>query len=408
MRPIQLSAPVLAAGAVVAVLAGFGLARLTSHPAKAPVAAATPAGGHALYWYDPMKPDQHFDKPGKSPFMDMQLIPKYADETGSSAGAKIDPRVAQNLGIRTAVARIGTLGSDLAATGVIDFNQRDVAIVQPRANGFVQRVYGRAPGDLIGAGAPIADLLVPEWGGAQGEFLALVRTGDPVLIAAGRRRLELLGMTPGLISRVERTGRPASVVTVSSPIGGAIQKLDVRAGMSVMAGQTLAEINGLATVWLNAAVPEAEAGDVRVGQAVSVELAAYPSERFPGRVAAILPAAQTESHTLQVRVELPNRGGRLHPGLYATVRFSSGAKPALLVPSEAVIPTGRRTLVMLALDGGRYQAAEVRAGRQAGGQTEILAGLREGERVVASGQFLLDSEASLDGLAARPLSGAAR
>ena len=144
---------------------------------------------------------------------------------------------------------------------------------------------------------------------------------------------------------------------------------------------------------------------MRLGQGVSVELTAYPGETFAGRVAAILPEVRADSHTLQVRVEMPNRGGRLHPGLFATLRFSAGARPALLVPSEAVIPTGRRSLVMLAGDDGRYQAAEVRVGRQAAGQTEILAGLREGERVVASGQFLLDSEASLAGLPTRPIPG---
>jgi Cu(I)/Ag(I) efflux system membrane fusion protein len=392
------------------VLAGFGLAQLTFHPAKAPEAPAAPTdqtGRKVLYWYDPMKPEQHFDKPGKSPFMDMQLLPKYANEGGGPAsGVQVDPRTAQSLGVRTAVARTGDLDSSLVATGAIEFNQRDVAIIQPRANGFVQRVYARAPGDVIDAGAPIVDLLIPDWGGAQAEFLALVRSGDPTLITAGRRRLELMGMPPSLISRIEKSGRPANVVTISSPISGVIQKLDVRPGMSVTAGQSLAEVNGLGTVWLNAAVPEAQADKVHVGQAVNAELSAYPGEAFAGRVTAIVPQAQAESHTVQARIELENRQSKLHPGLYATVRFGSTAKPALLVPTEAVIRTGRRDLVMLALDGGRYQPAEVRLGREANGQTEILAGLSEGERVVASGQFLLDSEASLGGLKARPIDAA--
>jgi Cu(I)/Ag(I) efflux system membrane fusion protein len=173
--------------------------------------------------------------------------------------------------------------------------------------------------------------------------------------------------------------------------------------MTVTAGQTLAEVSGLGTVWVNAAIPEALAGQVRQGASVGVSLAAFPGETFTGRVSAVLPEAQGDTRTLTARIELPNRGGRLRPGMFATVQLGETSRPALLVPSEAVIRTGRRTLVMLALDGGRYQPAEVRVGREAGGRTEVLEGLAEGEKVVASGQFLLDSEASLSGVQARPI-----
>ena len=158
-------------------------------------------------------------------------------------------------------------------------------------------------------------------------------------------------------------------------------------------------------IWLNAAVPEAIAGQVRLGERASATLAAYSGETFTGRVTAVLPQAQAESRTLTVRIELPNPGGRLKPGMFASVQFGGAAQPALLVPSEAVIRTGRRTLVMLAEPGGRYRPAEIRTGREAGGRTEVLAGLAEGEQVVASGQFLIDSEASLSGTDARPVDG---
>src|SRR5204863_10048380 len=142
----------------------------------------------------------------------------------------------------------------------IDFNERDVAVVQAKAGGFVQRVYGHAPGDVVGAGAPLADLFVPEWAGAQGEFLAVRRTGDDALIRASRQRLQLLGMSPAVISAVERSGQVRNVATVATPSGGVIKTLAVRGGMTVMAGQTLAAVNGLGRVWLNAAVPDAMAG----------------------------------------------------------------------------------------------------------------------------------------------------
>ena len=168
----------------------------------------------------------------------------------------------------------------------------------------------------------------------------------------------------------------------------------------------MAQVTGIGTVWLNAAVPEAQSGSLRIGQRATATLTAFPGEPFGGRIVAILPTAQTDSRTLTVRIELPNRGGRLRPGMFAAVALGGDVKPALLVPSEAVIRTGTRTIVMLASGGGRYQPAEVRTGREGGGQTEILAGLAVGEKVVASGQFLLDSEASLTGIAARPIGGA--
>ncbi|WP_246047990.1 efflux RND transporter periplasmic adaptor subunit [Hankyongella ginsenosidimutans] len=297
-----------------------------------------------LYYYDPMVPGEHYDNPDSLSSMGMKTIPKYADDTGGPAaapGVTIDPSAMQSLGIRLATATTGTLAGSLDVTGAIDFNQRDIAIVQARAAGFVQRVYRLAPGDVIRAGAPIADVLVPEWGGAQGEYDAVRKTGDRALIAAAGQRLRLLGIPGG-------SARGRGMTTVRSPIGGVVTTLDARAGVTLAAGQTLAQVNGLGTVWLNAAVPEARAAESRVGQPVSAELAAFTGERFTGRVIAVLPTAQADSRTLTVRVELANRDGRLRPGMFATVHLGDTSRPALLVPSEAVIRTGKRTLVMLA------------------------------------------------------------
>lgn len=400
----RISAPQLAVAALalalVAGAGGYGLARL-GQPSSAPTPQAKAPERKILYWHDPMLPAERYPGPGKSS-MGMDLIPKYAEET-AGAGVSIDPASLRNLGARVVTVTRGTLPSGLTATGVVEFNQRDLAVVQARAAGFVQRVYNHAPGDRVGAGAPLADVLVPEWGGAQAEYLAVRRTGDAGLMRAARQRLVLLGMSDGLIDQIDRTGRPRTVVTLSTPTGGVIRTLNVRSGMTVMAGQTLAEINGLGTVWINAAIPEALAGQVRAGAPVSVTLAAFPGQTFAGRVSAILPEIQGETRTLTARIELSNRDGRLKPGMFATVQLGATASPALLVPSEAIIRTGKRTLVMLALDGGRYQPAEIRTGREAGGQTEVLAGLADGEKVVASGQFLIDSEASLAGVAARPI-----
>jgi len=368
--------------------------------------AAGSDGGKVLYYYDPMFPNQKFDKPGKSPFMDMQLVAKYADEGGAAPGVAVDPSARQSLGIRAVAAEMGSLAATLDVTGTVDFNQRDVAIVQARSGGFVERVYRLAPGDVIRAGAPIADLQLPEWGSAQTEYLSVKRLGRPDLTAAARQRLRLMGMAETVIAQVDRSGRTSGTVTVRAPIGGVIQTLSARAGVTLAEGQTLAEISGLGTVWLNAALPEAQAGTVQVGQRANAKLTAFPGESFGGRVVAILPTASADSRTLTVRIELANRGGRLRPGMFATVALGGDARPALLVPSEAVIRTGTRTIVMLEAGDGRYHPAEVEAGREGGGKTEILRGLAAGEKVVVSGQFLLDSEASLTGIAVRPLDGA--
>jgi Cu(I)/Ag(I) efflux system membrane fusion protein len=360
--------------------------------------------GDVLYWYDPMVPQQKFDQPGKSPFMDMQLVPRYADETGDSAAVNIDPSVTQNLGMRLARVSRESLASELEVVGSLTFNSRDVAVVQARSGGFVERVYRRAPEDLLAVGDPLADLLVPEWAAAQEEFLALREIADAQLLAAARQRLRLAGMPAQQIARIERSGKVQPLWTVTSPIAGVLQELNVREGMTLAAGQALATINGLSSVWLELAVPEAENTGVRLGQAVEARLPAFPGEVLSAKVSAFLPQANLDSRTVRLRVELDNPDGRLRPGMTAQVRLQRPSEQsALFVPNEAVIRTGRRALVMLAEGEGSYRPVEIRLGRESTDKAEVLQGLEEGQQVVASGQFLLDSEASLRGVLTQAL-----
>lgn len=358
-------------------------------------------GRKALYWYDPMYPQQKFDKPGKSPFMDMQLVPQYASGAGDRTSVNIDPSLTQNIGLRFATVTRGIVDSSLDVSGALGFNERDVAVIQARTSGFVERVYAHAPGDVLKANAALADILVPEWAAAQTEFLALRRNGDAELLAAARQRLLLTGMPATLITQVERSGKVQPYLTLTSPIGGVLQELNVRAGMTVATGDTLARVNGLSSVWLAVAVPESDAGSITVGQSVQARLPAFPGTTLSGKVSAILPETNPDSRTLRVRVELPNPDGRLRPGLTAQVRLNRSTEQSMLwVPSEAVIRTGRRALVMLAENAGRYRPVEVQLGQESDGKTAILEGLEEGQKVVTSGQFLLDSEASLKGIVA--------
>jgi Cu(I)/Ag(I) efflux system membrane fusion protein len=371
---------------------------------------AAPAGDarRVLYWYDPMRPEQHFDRPGKSPYMDMPLQPRYADAGAAAAGGdraaavRIDPGITQSLGVRYATVERGPWSQSLDAVGSIVFDQRRVAVIQARAGGFVTSVHARAPGDVLARGAPLVDLLVPDWAGAQAEFIALLKGGDRALIDAARMRLTLLGMPEELIARVETDRQVQTTVTIRAPIAGAIASLDARAGMAVSAGATLAQVNGTATVWLEAAVPEAQGPLAQAGRSVQAQLTAWPAETFTGRVIALLPEANAETRTLRVRIELPNPEGRLRPGMFATVHLQAGPpRTVLQVASEAIIRTGVRNVVLVAGENGRYTPTEVRLGAEANGRTEIVEGLQAGQKVVASGQFLIDSEASLKGVLAR-------
>ncbi|AWM92322.1 efflux RND transporter periplasmic adaptor subunit [Pseudomonas sp. 31-12] len=380
----------------------FAHQRMSGVPVASPEQSPnSPEERKALYWYDPMYPQQKFDKPGKSPFMDMQLVPQYAGGAGDRATVSIDPSLIQNLGLRFATVTRGIFNSSLDVTGVLGFNERDVAVIQARTTGFVERVYAHAPGDVLKANAALADILVPEWEAAQTEFLALKRNGDADLLAAARQRLRLTGMPATLITQLERGGKVQPYLTLTSPIAGVLQELNVRAGMTVATGDTLARVNGLSSVWLAVAVPESDSGAITVGQAVEARLPAFPGTTLSGKVSAILPETNPDSRTLRVRVELPNPDGRLRPGLTAQVRLNRSTEQSVLwVPSEAVIRTGRRALVMLAEDAGRYRPVEVQLGQESDGKTAILKGLEEGQKVVTSGQFLLDSEASLKGIVA--------
>jgi Cu(I)/Ag(I) efflux system membrane fusion protein len=391
---------IIALALVLLLVAGasYWFGRIGTGPATTTSAIATPPSERKpLYWYDPMSPQQRFDKPGKSPFMDMQLVPKYADDD-TGPGVRIDPTLAQNLGLRVAPVETGSLAPSIDAVASVGFNERDVAVIQARTHGFVERVYRLAAGDVIAQGAPIADVLVPEWAAAQREFLALQAAGEGSLLEATRERLALLGMPEELIQRIERTRQPHPIVTIVTPSGGVIQALDVRTGMTLAPGMTLARVNGFASVWLEAAVPEAQAGALKPGATVEARLAAFPGEVFTGKVAAILPEANVQTRTLRVRAEFDNRAGRLKPGLYAQMRILVDApRQALLVPSEAVIRTGKRALVIVAGADHRFLPVEIEIGAEADGKTAVLKGLSAGQKVVVSGQFLIDSEASLKG-----------
>jgi membrane fusion protein, copper/silver efflux system len=358
-------------------------------------------GRKVLYWHDPMVPGQRFDKPGKSPFMDMQLVPVYASGAGDEGNIAISPRMQQNLGVRTAQVTRGVLEPTVEAVGSVAYNERDLAVVQARASGYIEKLYVRAPLDRVKSGQALAELYAPDWVAAQEEYLTVKRmaatsAGIASLLDGARQRMRLAGMTEDQIRLVESTGQIHPRLILTSPITGVVTELGAREGMTVNSGAPLFRINGLGTVWVNAEVNEAHAALVRPGARVEARAPALPGEVFKGSVSALLPEVSTATRTLKARIELQNPRARLMPGMFATVAFTSTArKETLLVPTEAVIQTGTRTVVIVAQEGGAFAPVEVELGLEANGQTEIRRGLQAGQKVVVSGQFLLDSEASL-------------
>ena len=409
MKRIATVLVVLAIGGIAA-LGGYRYAMHRMMSIEPGAAAGAPATApdpsrKPLYWYDPMYPQQKFDKPGKSPFMDMQLVPKYAGEAADEGTVTISPRVAQNLGVRTAEAKLGSLEQRFEAVGSVAYNERGVVQLQARAAGFVEKLHARAPLDPVSKGAPLVEILFPEWAGAQEEYLLLRRHESAELKAlalAARQRLVLLGMSEAEISAVERDGKTRARFTLVAPISGVIAELGVREGMTVMPGTTLFRIVDLSTVWVNAEVPEIQASLVRPGERVQARAAAYPDVLFEGRVGAILPEVNPATRTVRTRIELANPGARLKPGMFAALEFAgSRAAESVLVPSESVIRTGERSIAVVDTGKGKFRVVAVEVGRESGGQSEIRKGLKPGDQVVLSGQFLIDSEASLSATVAR-------
>lgn len=362
-------------------------------------------GKKILYYHDPMVPGNRFDKPAKSPFMNMMLVPVYAEGDADQGKVTVSPRIQQNLGVRTAPVVEGTLATQVSAVGNIAFNERDQSIVQARATGYVERLHVRATLDRVAKGQPLAELYVPDWIAAQEEFLGVRRMQGAnleSLVDAARQRMRQVGMSDAQIGLVESSGRTQPRTTVIAPSGGVVAELLVREGMTVNPGMTMFRINGLSTVWANAEVPESQSALLRPGAKVQARSPATPGTTFDGKVQAILPDVNPATRTLKARVELANPGVRLVPGMFVQMQFmDTRAEKSLLIPTEAVIQTGRRTVVMLAEENGRFRPVDVEIGIESWGQTEIKRGLQADQRVVVSSQFLIDSEASLKGVEAR-------
>ncbi|TKV05390.1 efflux RND transporter periplasmic adaptor subunit [Citrobacter sp. wls619] len=354
-----------------------------------------------LFWYDPMYPNTRFDKPGKSPFMDMDLIPKYADEetaSTSAPGVRIDPTQTQNLGLKTEPVRRGPLQYAQTFPANVSYNEYQFVIVQARSAGFIEKVYPLTVGDKIKQGSPLIDLTIPDWVEAQSEYLLLRETGGSATQVEGiLERLRLAGMPEADIQRLKATRKIQTRFTLKAPIDGVITAFDLRTGMNISKDNVVAKIQGMDPVWVSASVPESIAWLIKDASQFTISVPAWPGKSFTISKWSILPSVDATTRTLQLRLQVDNPDEALKPGMNAYLQLKTQSEPMLLIPSKALIDTGTEQRVITVDNEGRFVPKQVAVFHESQGVTAIRSGLSEGENVVSSGLFLIDSEANISG-----------
>jgi membrane fusion protein, copper/silver efflux system len=382
--------PLLIGGLAVLAAAGGGV-YLAHQGGAAPhrhQLEARNAEDGTLYYTCAMHPEVRQDEPGNCPICGMRLTARKSGGAARPAGeavvVEIDPRMAQNLGLRTATVKRAEGGRRVSAVGAVRIDERRQYTVESRSAGWIETLHLRAEGDPVRKGQRLATLYAPELLAAQREVELAEARGDARLAAASRERLRLLAGGADAVLR--------------APSDGVVTALMAREGAQLAPGMPLMQIADLSTVWVTLEIPEAQAGALAVGQPAEARLPALPGEVFQGRVDYLYPTLDPDTRSLRARLVFDNADAQLRPGMYAQVALSlPDTGPQLRIPSEALIRTGRRTMVMLAEAEGRYRPVAVVPGEDLGDETVILDGLQEGQRVVVSGQFLIDSEASLLG-----------
>ena len=379
-----------------------------------PTLSADASGRKVLYWYDPMSPGSKFDKPGKSPFMDMQLLPKYADEeaNASESAAKVglSSEAIRATGVALVSVERALVSSEIRSVGTIETDETKLVRVAARVGGRIENLYVDFTGQRVAAGAPLYTLYSPDLVATQREYLLAlenrrrlgegtpdaIRSADE-LVSASRDRLRLWGIGAEQIAALEKRGTPELALTFRSPINGTVLQKTAVQGQYVTEGTELYLLADLSSVWLVAQVYENELGRLQVGASAETTVSAMPGETFNGRIAFIEPVLDPATRTARVRIVLPNPRGALKPGMFANAVVRLQAARGLVVPRSALIDTGTRRLVYVETSPNTFTAREVTTGPVTGDRVQILAGLNEGDRVVAQGNFFIDSQAQLSG-----------
>ena len=328
--------------------------------------------------------------------MGMDLVPVYADDNAQQNVVSINPNIVQNLGVRTVAAERTRLWRGIDTVGYVDYDESRVSHIHLRTEGWIENLTVKSEGERVNKGDRLFDLYSPELVNAQKEFVTALTSGNKSLIRASQARLSALGVANEQIEQVRKTREATQHIRVYAPQDGVVSSLMVREGMFVKPSMNVMSLGDLSTVWLLAEVFERQADWVRVGQTAEVRLAYLPGKLWQGKVEYIYPSLDPKTRTLKLRLRFDNPDEGLKPNMYASVRIFGGPRENIIViPLEGLIRTGRDERVIIALGDGRFEARDVTAGIESGDYVEIVRGVDEGEEVVVSGQFLIDSEASM-------------
>lgn len=407
---------ILIAGALLlstSIGAGLGWWLKAQGPSDTAQISAEPAKRKILYYKNPMGTGHTSPVPMKDD-MGMDYIPVYADENAAAADSgtvKIDPRLVQNLGVRTASVERRNIGQSIETVGTVVVDEHRISYLNPRVSGWLETLQARAVGDTVKRGQVLATIYSPDLVSAQEEFLVALRgvrqrTADPqfasesrALLDAARERLRLLNLPEAEIRALERSGKAQRSVPLRAPHGGIITELNARQGGYVTPDIRIYTLADLSRVWVNVDIYASQLPWIKPGDPVTLSIPALPERQWQGRIDYLYPTLNTQSRTVQARLAFANPDGVLRPGMYGTARIQAGSQAErLVVPSEAVLRGANRNVVLIAEGEGRFRPVVVRTGAESGGFTEILDGLQAGQKAVVSGQFLIDSEASLKGL----------
>ncbi len=347
-----------------------------------------------LYWVAPMDANYRRDKPGKSP-MGMDLIPVYEDDaqSGNDSGITISPNVVNNLGVRVAKVTLGELENNISTVGYIKYDENRLIHIHPRVTGWVEKLYVKTSGDPIEKNQPLYQIYSPELVNAQEELLIALQRKNRSLIQAAETRLTALNLPNETIQKIKTSKSVETYITVRSPQSGVVDNLNIREGFYVKPGTTLMSVGNLDNVWVEVEVFEQQVNWVSVGDTVTMTLGYVPGREWQGRVEYIYPTLDSKTRTVKLRLKFSNEDRVLKPNMFAEVMIHSKKdQKALLVPREAVIRTGKVDRVVLLTQDNHFSSVAIKLGRIGRDHIEVLEGLEEGEKVVTSAQFLIDSE----------------
>jgi Cu(I)/Ag(I) efflux system membrane fusion protein len=388
---------VIAGGVGGAILTATVYSQLISQKMNMAIPVPISADASPIYWVAPMDPNFRRDVPGKSP-MGMELVPVFADSTkGNDLGVvQISPNVVNNLGVRTAKVKLDVLRESIKTVGYVQYNENNLLHVHPRVEGWIEKLYIKAAGEQVNKGEPLYALYSPELVNAQEEYLLAKRRNNQELTLASESRLLALQMPKEILRQLKSSQVVQQTIVFNAPQSGVIDNLAIREGFYVKPGTTLMSIVALDDVWVEAEVFERQAAQVKLGQLVTMTLGFVPGKTWQGQVDYVYPTLDAQTRTLRVRLRFVNVDMLLKPNMFAQVIIhTDSAEQTLMVPKEAVIRTGTQNRVVLVVGQGQYKSVAVNLGQVTNKSAQILDGVKEGEQIVVSAQFLLDSESSI-------------